>query len=165
MATSPAAPSGPTGERSIRVRVRLAAPPPRACAGYADIEGGLQRKDEVLPGEVGADGLPRFAGELRARRDNATGAPIFLGPFAFGPPGGRFLYVSWSAVQPARPDAGRAMFRRAKVPLGGITWGQVEELAGRPGAVLEATVPGVARDGGPVCASVQPLGGWRVVPD
>ena len=160
MAASAAA---PTGERIVRVRVRLADLPPRACAGYAEIEGGIQRKDEVLPGEVGPDGLPRFACELRVRLDAATGAPVFLGPFAFGPPAGRFLYVSWRAVQPANPDAGRAMFRRAKVPLGGITWAQVEELAGRAGAVLEATVPGISRDGGPVCASVPPREGWRVV--
>jgi hypothetical protein len=165
MATSPTAPLGPAGERVIGLRVRLADVPPRACAGYAEIEGGLQRKDEVLPGEVGPDGLTRFTCELRARFDSATGAAVFLGPFAFGPPGGRFLYVSWSALQPASLGSGRAMFRRAKVPLGGITWAQVEDVAGRPGAVLEATVPGVARDGGPVCASVQPRDGWRVVAD
>ena len=157
--------SAPNGAEVVRLRVRLAEAPPRACAGYAEIEGGIQRKDEVLPGDVGPDGLPRFGCELRARRDAATGAPVFLGPYAFGPPAARFLYVSWSAVRPAEPGAGRAMFRRAKVPLGGITWAQVEEAAARPDVVLEATVPGVARDGGPVCASVYPRDGWRVVVD
>lgn len=157
--------SAPNGEQVVRVRVCLAEAPPRACAGYAEIEGGIQRKDAVLPGEVGPDGLPRFACELRARRDAATGAPVFLGPFAFGPPTARFLYVTWSAVRPAEPGAGRAMFRRAKVPLGGITWAQVQEASERAGAVLEATVPGVARDGGPVCASVPPREGWRIVLD
>ena len=155
----------PNGEQIVRLRVRLADAPPRACAGYAEIEGGIQRKAEVLPGEVGPDGLPRFACELRARRDTETGAPVFLGPFAFGPPGGRFLYVSWSAVRPAEPGTGRAMFRRAKVPLGRITWAQVEEVAAGTGVVLEATVPGVAGDGGPVCATVRPQGGWQVVAD
>lgn len=152
----------PHGERTVRLRVRLADAPPRACAGYVAIEGGLQRKTEVLPGEVGPDGIPRFTCELRARRSTATGAPVFLGPFAFGPPAARFLYVSWSAVRPDDPDAGRAMFRRAKVPLGGISWAQVEEAAAGPGRVLEATVPGVARDGGPVCATISPRDGWRV---
>ena len=150
------------GMQTVRLRIRLAEAPPRACAGYTEIEGGLQRKDEVLPGEVGADGLPRFACELRALLDAATGAPVFLGPFAFGPPGARFLYVSWSAVRLAEPEAGRAMFRRAKVPLSGITWAQLEQAAAEPGGVLEATVPGVARDGGPVCATVPPRDGWRV---
>jgi len=153
----------PNSEQIVRLRVRLADAPPRACAGYVEIEGGLQRKDDVLPGDVGPDGLPRFTCELRARRDATTGAPVFLGPCAFGPPAERFLYVSWSAVRLGDPDDGRAMFRRAKVPLGGITWAQVEDVAARPDGVLEATVPGVARDGGPVCASVPPRDGWRVV--
>lgn len=76
----------------------------------------------MLPGDIAPDGLPRFTCELRARRDAASGAPVFLGPFAFGPPAGRFLYVSWSALRTDDPRGGRAMFRRAKVPLGGITW-------------------------------------------
>lgn len=155
--------AAPNGERSVRLRVRLADLPPRAFAGYAEIEGGIQRKEEVLPGERGPDGRPRFACELRARLDAATGAPVFLGPFAFGPPAGRFLYVSWSAVQPAAPGVGRAMVRRAKVPLAAITWAQVEEAAAQPDAVLEATVAGVAADGGPVCATVRPREGWQVV--
>lgn len=158
------APTQP-GELVVLLRVRLAEAPPRACAGYAEIEGGLQRKTEVLPGEIGPDGIPRFACELRARRDAATGAPVFLGPSAFGPPAARFLYVSWSAVRPADPGAGRARFRRAKVPLGGITWAQVEEAAAGTGGVLEATVPALARDGGPVCATVSPRDGWRVATD
>lgn len=156
--------AAPRGERTVRLRVRLADAPPRACAGYAEIEGGIQRKDEVLPGEAGPDGLPRFACELRARLDAATGAPVFLGPFAFGPPAARFLYVSWSAVQPAEPGAGRTMIRRAKVPLAAITWAQVEDAALR-GGVLEARVPGLAGDGGPVCATVHPREGWHVATD
>lgn len=83
MAASAAAPSG---ERIVRVHVRRADLPPRARAGSADIEGGIQRKDEVPPGEVGSDGLLSFACELCARRDVATGAPVFLGPFAVDPP-------------------------------------------------------------------------------
>lgn len=154
---------GTKDERTIRVRIRMAEAPPRSCMGYAEIEGGIQRKDEVLPGGVGADGLPRFTGELRARLDATTGAPVFLGPFAFGPTQARFLYVSWSARRPGQPDAGRAMFRRMKVPLGGITWAQVEDASARATAVIEATVPGVARDGGPACATVPLRDGWRIV--
>lgn len=157
--------STPTHEQTVRVRVCLSEAPPRACAGYAEIEGGIQRKHEVLPGEIGPDGLPRFTCELRVRRAMATGAPVFLGPYTFGPPAGRFLYVSWSAVRPSEPGSERAMFRRAKVPLGSISWPQVEETTAQPGRVLEATVPGVSRDGGPVCASVRPCDGWRVVVD
>jgi len=157
----PVAPAS-KGETTVRLRVRLAQAPPRSYPGHEAIEGGIQRKQEVLPGESGPDGLPRFACELRARLDPATGEPVFLGPSAFGPPAARFLYVSWSAVTAADPGAGRAMFRRMKVPLAGITWAQVEQAAQR-GGVLEATVPGVAGDGGPACATVPLRDGWRVV--
>ena len=152
-------------EQLVRLRVRLTEAPPRTYAGYAEIEGGLQREDEVFPGEIGPDGLPRFACELRVRRDTGTGALVLPGPAAFGPPSGRFVYMSWSAVRPTEPGVGRAMFRRAKVPLGGITWAQVEEAAVLPGGVLEATMPGVARDAGSVCASVSPRDRWRVDAD
>lgn len=152
-------------ELSIRVRVRLAEAPPSAYGGHAEIEGGIQRKDDVLSGDLGPDGLPRFTGELRARRDAATGAPVFLGPFAFGPRTARFVYVSWSGVPAGHPGGGRWMFRRMKVPLGAITWAQVAEAAARPEAVLEAVVPGVARDGGPACATVPIRDGWRVTPE
>lgn len=150
------------GEVCVRLRVRLGHVPPHAWCGYAEIRGGLQRKDEVLPGETSPDGLPYFICEVRVRRDASTGAPVFLGPYTFGPPTARFLYVSWSAVPTITPVASRAMFRRMKVPLTAITWAQVKEANARPGGVLQATAPGIARDGGPACASVSLGDGWRV---
>jgi hypothetical protein len=75
----------------------------------------------------------------------------FRGPFIQGPPGGRFLYLSWGDVD----DAGVfVMFRRAKLRLDVI-----------PSAVVAAAVDSgvlVGRlglsdaKGSPVCASVLP---------
>jgi hypothetical protein len=49
------------------------------------------------------------------------------------------------------------------VPLSGITWPLIEEALAAPDAVLEARIAGVARDGGPVCATVPLLdGGWHI---
>lgn len=149
-------------ELTITVRVRLSNAPPRQCLGYRNIVGGIQRKTDVLPGEIGSDGLPYFLGELRARRDAESGIPVFLGPFAFGPRSARFLYVSWSAVGVGAADDARAMFRRLKVPLAGIVWSAVESAASGA-CILEAVVPGTARDGGPACATVAPPDGWRLV--
>lgn len=145
-------------ERLVRVRVRLAHAPPRYFCDYVDIEGGIQIGKDVLPGEVDADGLMRFTAELRAGRDAATGEVIFLGPYTFGPRGERFLYVSWSHAR----DRKREMFRRMKVRLKDIAWEQVETAAAAPDRVLETTVPGIARDGGPACARVPLIGGWHV---
>lgn len=152
-----------SAELTVTFRVCLSNAPPREYVGYRNIIGGIQRKTDVLPGEFGSDGLPYFSGELRARRDDGSGTPVFLGPFTFGPPSARFLYVSWSAVAGEAADHARAMFRRMKVPLAGIAWSAVESAASGA-CILEAVVPGTARDGGPACATVAPPNGWRLVP-
>ena len=89
------------------------------------------------------------------------GQPNFLGPYAQGPPAGRFVYVNAGTL------AGQSdthWSRRAKVPLMEISWPQIEAARRRPGAVLEASIAGTGRDGGPCCASVPLLAaGWRVV--
>ncbi len=80
-----------------------------------------------------------FSGELRLK-DTSTearrSAPVFLGPDTHGPPTGRFLYVAWTG------EAGgtRAMFRRLKVPLGGVTWAHIDALCQDRTAMLAATV-------------------------
>jgi hypothetical protein len=53
--------------------------------------------------------------------------------------------------------------RRAKVPLTGVTASLIEQAAALPGAVLETQIAGTGRDGGPSCATVPLVGGWRVV--
>lgn len=88
-------------------------------------------------------------------RDEAQ--PNFLGPFAQGPRGARFVYVNsgTSAGQTNTPWS-----RRAKVPLAGITWPLIRRAKGKP---LEARFAGTARDGGPSCATVPLLGaGWQI---
>jgi hypothetical protein len=52
------------------------------------------------------------------------------------------------------------MFRRMKVPLGGITTETLEALALAPGPILSAIVPAFARDGGPACATIPFVQEW-----
>jgi hypothetical protein len=87
------------------------------------------------------------------------GGPRLLGACVQGPPGGRFVYLnSWMYSGVPGATAGR----RAKVPLGGISWALIEALP--PGGRLEAHIAGTARDGGVACASVPLFSpGWRVV--
>jgi hypothetical protein len=89
-----------------------------------------------------------------------TGRPNFLGEFAQGPKEARFIYVN-SGLRAGQ--TGTLWDRRAKLSLMEITSAQVRELLSGPGSLLEASIDGVGRDGGPACASV-PLqgGGWRV---
>jgi len=53
--------------------------------------------------------------------------------------------------------------RRAKVPLGGITWALIRN-AQASGHAVETEIAGVGRDGGPACGTVPLRREWRVVP-
>jgi hypothetical protein len=92
--------------------------------------------------------------------EGKDGRPNFLGPFAQGPAGQRFVYVNSGRYA---NEAALPWNRRAKVHLRGIDWPLVREAQAR-GAALEARIEGTARDGGPACATVPLLdGGWRLV--
>jgi hypothetical protein len=101
-----------------------------------------------------------FEFDVRLAPRSAGKPPNFLGPFAQGPAGGRFVYVN-SGTLAGQKDS--CWSRRAKIPLTGITWKQIDELLKRPGSRLEARFTGTGRDGGPACASVPLIdGGWRI---
>lgn len=86
-------------------------------------------------------------------------SPRLLGPFVQGPPDGRFVYVCIGAYA---GDAASPWARRAKIPLGGLTWPLIGTV--KPGGRLEARVAGRARDGSPACASIPLLPpGWREI--
>lgn len=115
----------------------------------------LQPPAFVRPGMLGFETVVRL-GPIRPGRP-----PNFLGEFAHGTPADRFIYVN-SGVHAGQPDS--CWDRRAKVPLGGISWELIEKYEATPGAMLEARIEGTMKKGGPVCASVSLLdGGWRVI--
>ena len=87
------------------------------------------------------------------------GPPNFTGPFAQGPPSGRFLYVN---VGTFAGQTNTPWSRRMKVPLGGINWPLVLKAASLPDSRLTATIPGTGKDGGPSCATVKLIGTWEV---
>ncbi len=92
---------------------------------------GLQDKSEVLhPGEPEPDGGVSFAFSLQVK-PGRTDAPVFVGPFAHGPPGKRFLYLGWR-------NRDGAFAQRLIVPLGSIGWDHVRQA-------LEAGAPLVCR--------------------
>jgi len=140
-----------TTEPTLRLVVHLVDLPPRACVEKTEVEAGIGRGDEALPGVKEAGGL-RFAAEVRVGR--RAGAPNFLGPFAFGTPTARFLYLVWSGVSAGR----RERFRRLKIKLD-MPAALVDEALAKD-APLHVTVGGTAKDGGPACATPPPLRGW-----
>ncbi|MFI7538198.1 DUF5990 family protein [Streptosporangium sp. NPDC049376] len=140
------------------IRIEASELPGRECErapgfpGYRNIHVGVQRREH--PGELldprPAD-VPSVVWELEATTSRRETGWDLRGPYVQGRPGGRFVYLSWGAVD----DAGVfSMFRRAKLMLDGV-----------PAAVLDTAVEGgllVARlgltdsHGHPLCAAVRP---------
>lgn len=83
-----------------------------------------------------------------------NGEPNFLPGIAQGPKGGRFIYVNSGT---SAGDAASCWSRRAKLSLMSVTKEQIEQVLADDGRVLQTTIPGRGRDGGPICASVKGL--------
>jgi hypothetical protein len=141
----------------LRLRIVLVSPPAGVDFGLQEGKGADYRTVQTQRSDGGDH---RFDATVTLKGDPNDGPPNFLGPLTQGPPGGRFLYID---VGKLAGQADSPWERRIKVPLGGITWGLVEQVAADPEMVLEARLPGAGRDGGPSCATVHPANGWRPI--
>jgi hypothetical protein len=141
----------PRKEAEVRLRIVLVAPPAGVDFGVQEGKGSdyvtihKQRSND-------ADLTFEFTVTVKDNRDD--GLPNFLGPLAQGPVTGRFIYID---IGKCAGQSDSRWERRIKVPLGGITWEMIETKL-----VLEARLPGTGKDGGPSCATVKPVGGWKV---
>ena len=116
------------------------------------------RSELVEPSSETASAIT-FDFTLRVEPDADGGPPRLLGPFAQGPPASRFVYVN-SGKHAGQFES--PWDRRAKVSLMTINASLIERALAKSGAVIEAQIAGTGRDGGPACATVPLLSGWRV---
>ena len=140
--------------RAAEVRLRISVLEPPAGVQFRLQEG---RADLIAPTRMTAEGL-QFEFNLRLGPPR-RGRPNFLGPAAQGPPDGRFVYINSGR---RAGQQGTVWDRRAKIPLGGITSALLDMVLKHPDHVLEARIAGTGRDGGPACATVPLLEGWRL---
>ena len=145
--------AGPT-KLSIPARIVVVAPP-------AGVAFALQRgRRELGPAVRSAGSDLRFDFTLLASRGPGV-VPRFSGEFVQGPADRRFVYVT-SGTLAGQADS--CWTRRAKVPLHMLSWAIVERVASEPNSLLQARIAGVARDGGPACATVPLLDeGWMMI--
>lgn len=114
-------------------------------------------RDELI--DPVTDSRSRKLFEFSLLADVDTSVPNFLGPFAQGPKDARFIYLNSGT---SAGQFGSCWTRRAKLSLMSISKELVESVLRSPGARFEAEIPGISRDGGPICASVKGLE-WRIV--
>ncbi len=120
----------------------------------------MQRKNKPgeLMGQVSAD-VESVTWELEAIPVASSEFADFRGPYISGPPGGRFIYLSWGVV--AEPGSFE-MFRRAKIMFDGIPDGI--KTAAQNSGVLIGRLGLTDPKGNPTCAAVRPpLIEWTTV--
>ena len=144
-------------EYDLPIRLVLVEPPPGVDFG---IQHGSGAHYETLFVQQGKHGDVVFDFSVAVADNRKDGLPNFKGPFAQGPPVGRFIYVDVGtyAGQKDTPWS-----RRMKVPLQGITWALIKRVTSKPGHALSARIAGTGKDGGPSCATVSLLRPWQVV--
>ena len=136
----------------LSLRVVVDAPLPGVAMAMQ--HGDARKAHLVRPVETRVDALV-FDFMITVHGATKEGQPRLLGPFVQGPPEGRFVYINSGT---SAGQFGSPWTRRLKVPLSGLTWAMLEEV--RDKEPLTAHVAGVARDGGPACASVKLVSGW-----
>ena len=112
---------------------------------------GIQRKnkpDELL-GQVSA-AVDSVVWEVEATPVASDPADL-RGPYLSGPPGGRFVYLSWGVVE---EPGSFEMFRRAKLMLDAVPADVM--TAARASGVLIGRLGLTDSKGNPTCAAVRP---------
>jgi hypothetical protein len=142
---------------TLRIRIEGHDLPGRMCRpgpdlSYQNIHVGVQRRSnrDTLLGLVPGD-APSATWTLDCTVTPTAHGGDLKGPFVQGPPGGRFIYLSWGAVDAAGVFT---MFRRAKLWLDAISPDVLREATDR--GVLVGRVGLTDCRGNPVCASVRP---------
>ncbi|RBQ16619.1 monooxygenase [Spongiactinospora rosea] len=140
------------------IRIEASDLPGRDCPeapgfpGYRNVHVGVQRR--ARPGELlgpHRGDAPAAAWELEVTATAREGGWDLRGPYVQGPPGGRFVYLSWGAVD---KDGVFSMFRRAKVLFDAVP-AEVLEAAVRSGQLV-ARLGLTDGAGHPLCAAVRP---------
>jgi Family of unknown function (DUF5990) len=131
---------------------RSCGPSPDSPAGYHNVHVGVQRRnrrDELL-GLVPGD-APSAMWTMDCRAARSPAGVDLSGPYIQGPPGGRFIYLSWGTVD---DDRRFTLFRRAKLWLDVIPATVIDSAVGL--GLLVGRLGLTDAKGNPLCASVRP---------
>ncbi|MFO0938542.1 MAG: DUF5990 family protein [Gemmataceae bacterium] len=139
----------------VPLRVVLIAPPAGVAYG---IQHGKGNDYTTILTHISKGTNLEFEFTLTVKDRVGDELPNFLGPLSQGPVAGRFVYVD---IGKSAGQVDSCWQRRIKVPLGGITWELIGKVLAKPNLILEARLPGTGKDGGPSCATLHPIDGWK----
>ena len=144
-------------EIAISLRIILVEPPSGVDFGVQEGKGNEYKTIAVQRSKAGN---LTFECTINVKCSRSDGPPNFCGPISQGPPTGRFIYID---IGKSAGQFDSCWQRRIKIPLETITWEMIDSVLEKPKRLLQATIPGTAKDGGPSCATVKPTDGWKVV--
>ncbi len=127
-------------------------PSPDSPDGYHNVHVGIQRRDRrddllgLVPGDASSSTWTVDCNAVRA----PSGVDL-KGPYIQGPPGGRFIYLSWGTVDDAKRFT---LFRRAKLWFDAIPPSVIEHALDQ--GLLVGRLGLTDRKGKPLCAAVRP---------
>lgn len=136
-------------KKQLTIRLECFAFPGKVFGEYSNVHLAVQQEKETvweIPGDAVSQvfDIPVFVSEGK------DGAPNFLGKFAHGNTGDKFLYLVWY-----EKSLHNQSFRRAKIKLNHLTWADVEKAIAEQAPIV-AEVKLTDKKGGPVCASLKP---------
>jgi hypothetical protein len=144
------------GTMKVEVNFRIVVVKPLAGVTYA-----IQRgRGERVPPDRSSESELVFQFPLTLA-DIDTEPPRLTGKFAQGPPQKRFVYINSGT---AAGQWGTNWGRRAKVPLHTLQGSLLREAIERvdDSIIIEASIQGIGKDGGPACASIPLLSEWTI---
>ena len=142
-------------ETEIKLQIILTQPPPNVLFGLQKGSGNIY---ETVQKQKSASQDLLFTFSIKIKGDKGADAfPKFSGRFVQGPAAAKFVYID---IGTCAGQTDTPWSRRLKVPLTGITWEVIDSLSSD--AILQTSVPGTGKDGGPNCATVKPFEGWRI---
>jgi hypothetical protein len=150
-------PKEPKSEIVVPLRIVLIDPPPGVDFGIQEGKGNDYKTIQVQRSKAANLQLDCT---ITVKGNRADGPPNFVGPIAQGPPTGRFVYID---IGKSAGQFDSCWQRRIKIPLQGITWEMIDSVLESPKRLLQATIPGTGKDGGPSCATVKPMDGWKLL--
>ena len=145
-------------EFAMPLRIILVAPTPGVDFGIQEGKGHDYKTIQI---QRSKDADLQFECSVTVKGNSDDGPPNFFGTLVQGPPTGRFIYID---IGKSAGQFNSNWQRRIKIPLLGITWEMIAMIATNPTRLLQATIPGTGKDGGPSCATVKPIDGWKVKP-